>query len=165
MPNPYLILGAVVLWLASLTGVYVKATEWQRNADTAAAAKDLKQKLDQAEQDWQTNYAAALEVEQEKQANERKHQTHSRAVAVAVASDPKAAGCGLSPDSLSVLIDSIRSANGAQDAAASVGDGGLQPGSGTTGPVAGSSGVGAGQHGVDAIRVPTGAQGTARVGN
>lgn len=164
MFNPYVLIGVLVTWLASLGAVYVKATNDQHARDIAASAKVLEQKLAAAETDWATNYQAALELEQEKQANERKRLSHSHAVAVAVAADPKARDCGLSADSLGVLIGSIRAANGAQDAAPGGGNGGVQPGDGTAGRNPGGSVVRAGQHGVDALGVPPGVQGTAGLG-
>jgi hypothetical protein len=165
MANPWLLLGAGVLWLASLVGAYLKGEAIQKTGDEAATALVLKDAVKQANEDAAINYQAALEVEQEKQANDRKHQSHSHSVATAVAADPKARDCGLSSDSLGVLISSIRASNGAEATPASGVDGGLQPGSGTAGPVTRSGGVGAGQHGLDPIDVQIGPQGTARVGN
>lgn len=164
LANPWILLGSLLLWLASLTGVYFKATHDQQARDEATAALKLQQKLQSAENDWAVNYQAALELEQEKQANERKHQTHSRAVATAVAADPHAKDCSLAPDSLGVLISSVRAANGSEAAASGVSDGGLQPGDGAPGRDSAGAGLRPGQHGVDALYVPPGVQGTAQLG-
>jgi hypothetical protein len=164
MASPYIVIVALVLWAASIAGVYEKATHDQEARDTAAATKALDEKLKSAEADWATNYQAALELEQEKQANELKHLSHSRAVAVAVAKDPHATDCALNADSLGVLVSSVRAANGSEGAAAGSGNGGLQPGNGTAGRNASGLVVRPGQHGLDAIDVSAGVQGTSSVG-
>jgi hypothetical protein len=153
--NPWLLLGIGVLWIASLGGVYVKATDIQKNQDTAAAAKVLDAKLKEAEDNWATNYQAQLELEQEKQRNERVRQRHTSQVATALAVDAGARNCTLAAASIGVLRSSIDASNGAQDAAASGGNDGLQPGDSANGRKPVRAGDGAGTNGVDSIGVPT----------
>lgn len=153
--SPWLLLGAGVLWIASLVGMYAKATDIQKNEDTAAAAKVLDAKLTEAEENWATNYQAQLELEQEKQRNERVRQRHSSQVSTALAVDVGARNCTLAAASIGVLRSSIDASNGAPDAPASGSNDGLQPGNSANGRNPVRAGDSAGTNGVDSIGVPT----------
>lgn len=164
LPNPWLILGAVILWLASVTGAFIKGESFQQTKDTAAAKTQLDSALKDAKANWDASYQAQLQIEKRKQKNEVVHQKHSRSVAVALSADPHARDCKLAIPSFGVLRDSIRASNGTTDAAASGSDVAVPASDGAAGREPGGGGVRTGQHGVDAIDVQIGPSGAGRLG-
>lgn len=166
MPNPWVLLGSLVVVISLIVGAFGKGEEIQKTADIAAAATAQNKAVADANVQSALNYQTQLAHALAEQKNELSHHTHSRAVAVALAADPIPASCDLSPDALGVLIGSVQASNGAEPTdPASGGHAGLPASDAASGRVDASAGVRPGQHGVDPVLVPPGTQGTARVGN
>lgn len=165
MLNPWFLLGALAVWLGSLVGAYVKGTQEQQVRDTAQAKVQLDAALKTAEDNWATNYQAQLEIEQEKQRNERVRQRKSSQVAKALAADSGARSCGLADAAIGVLRSSIAASNGAEDSPASGGHDGLQPGDPAGGRNPVRTGDGPRANGVDPLGVPAGSQRASGLGN
>lgn len=130
---------------------------------------------DKAASDARADAAIDYGVQQDLALAQQKHdllqQTQQQLVAAAIAKDKalrtaKAAqllasgasaasvDCNATPDTFSVLINSIRASNNGAVNSPGAGNGAVPSSNGASGPVAGSDAVRTGQHGVDSVNVP-----------
>lgn len=160
MPNPYVILFSLAVFLASIVGAFVKGEDYQ--ATRAEAAQKVA--VDKAVADEKANaaidYGAQQEIALENQKRDLLHSQKSRNVAVAVAADKSAVTCGLAPSTYGVLLDSIDSSNADSAAAPGAGNGPVPAGNAAGRRDAGSGDVRPGQHGLDPLDVQSAAQAT-----
>lgn len=157
MLNPWVIIGVLVLWGASLAGTAFEATKIERDKITADQVQVVNKAVADAKADAVIDYSAQQELALEAQKHDLlKTQKHA-GVAKAIKADPTSVSCRMSDSTFSVLNDSLTAADAPASAASAV-DGAV-PSVNTSGrSELGGSVVRAGQHGVDPLDVQTGSQ-------
>lgn len=160
MPNPWEILIALALLLASVTGAFIKGEAYQATRSEAAQKAAVDKAVSDAKANAAIDYGVQQQLALENQKRDLLHSQKSHSVAVAVAADKSAADCKLGAPAYGVLLDSLDSSNADSAATASAGNGGVPAGNAAGRPDAGSADLRTGQHGVDPLDVQSGAQAT-----
>lgn len=157
MINPWVILGVIAVWLASIAGTYYEAAKITENRITAAQMKATDKAVADAKADAEVDYGVQQQLALEAQKHDLlKTQKHA-GVVKATQADPASVSCRMSDATFSVLNDSLTAADAASPAASAV-DGAV-PGVNPSGrPKLGGGDVRAGQHGVDPLDVQAGSQ-------
>jgi hypothetical protein len=137
MLNPYVIIGVLVLWAASLVGAYEKGGKDVHNADLAVTSKIQTQAITASNEANLNDFNDEIQNEYKKQQHDRSHQTHTRAVAAALASDSAASQCKLDPVAYGVLSDSIVASNADAASAPAVVDAPVRTGNGAISGIVG----------------------------
>jgi hypothetical protein len=154
MFNPYVILTVLVLWGASLTGAYVEGGKNAHNADLAKTAQVQSGEITKSNADNLNNFNDEMQDEYRNQKRQASRQTHTRAVAVALAASSAGGDCKLSTPAYGVLRDSITASNADAASTAAVVDAPVRSGNGTIGSIVGYRLPGAKHNVVGSLHMP-----------
>ena len=127
MFNPWLILGAVLFWMASVGTAYYKGGINAENAAKAEYSRQLESAIKEANDNAQIDMQAAREVGQREARAKVITRTITNEVVKVIHEKPMPAVCRWDADSTRLLDDAIRAANDLAPAAEPV----LKPGSPT----------------------------------
>jgi len=153
--NPYILLAGGVVYAASCTGAYFYGQHAEKNAVEAGQKAALVEAASEARANAEIDYSVQQELALEKQKHELLAQQKTRTVYKTVTADKGAADCRLNDQSYSVLLDSIRAANGASSPA-SASDGAVPASNGANGLQPSGGSDSAGRNSVDSEHLPTG---------
>ena len=127
MFNPWLILGAVLFWMASVGTAYYKGGVHAENAAKAEYSRQLESAIKEANDNAQIDMQAAREVGQREARAKVITRIITNEVVKVIHEKPMPAVCRWDADSTRLLDDAIRAANDLAPAAEPV----LKPGSPT----------------------------------
>ena len=127
MFNPWLILGAVLFWMASVGAAYYKGGVHAENAAKAEYSRQLESAIKEANDNAQIDMQAAREVGQREARAKVITRIITNEVVKVIHEKPMPAVCRGDADSTRLLDDAIRAANDLAPAAEPV----LKPGSPT----------------------------------
>jgi len=113
MMNPWLTLGLLVFWIASVAGAYVKGFDRAQDKARAEYAGHLEKAVADANEDALIDMEAAREAGQREAAVRTKVVTLTNEVERVIREKPAPADCRLQPDTLKLLNVAISIANNA----------------------------------------------------
>src|SRR3990167_6122293 len=124
MFNPWLILGAVLFWMASVGTAYYKGGINAENAAKAEYSRQLESAIKEANEDALIDMQAAREVGQREARAKVITRTITNEVVKVIHEKPMPAVCRWDADSARLLDDAIKAANDLATTAKSVRDSG-----------------------------------------
>ena len=125
--NPYLILGAVLFWMASVGAAYYKGGVHAENAAKAEYSRQLESAIKEANDNAQIDMQAAREVGQREARAKVITRTITNEVVKVIHEKPMPAVCRWDADSTRLLDDAIKAANDLQATPKRVPDAGNTP--------------------------------------
>jgi hypothetical protein len=111
--NPYILLGLLVFWLASVTGAWFKGSQHAQDAARAQYATDLEKAIAKHEEDAAIDMQAAREAGQAEAKARVKTVTVTNTVERILHEKPAPANCRVTDDTFKLLAAAVQIANGA----------------------------------------------------
>ena len=113
MMNPYVLLGLLVFWLASVSGAYLKGHSAAHDQARAQYATDLEKAIAKHEEDAAIDMQAAREAGQAEAKARVKTVTVTNTVERILYEKPSPANCRVTDDTFKLLAAAVQIANGA----------------------------------------------------
>ena len=121
MLNPWIILGLVIFWMASITGAYFKGSTAAQNEARAHYAAELESAIAQHNENAVIDMQAAAKVAADEAAARTRIAMLRNRTTEVIHAKPLPVSCNLDSDRIGLLTAAIQEANGDnQDAAARV---------------------------------------------
>ena len=112
MLNPYILLGLLVFWLASVSGAYYKGHAAAQDVARAQYATELEASIAKQQKDAQIDVAAALEAGKKEAKVRVKTVTLTNTVERVLHEKPAPVVCRISDDTFKLMLAAVQIANG-----------------------------------------------------